>query len=371
MRIAIDARMARITGIGRYTDELVTGLEQLGIRPTAFVSPNDAAWWHMRHPFLPYRIAPEPIYSWSEQLILPSRLVRESFDVVHFTNFNVPLAYRRPFVVTIHDTIPLSYAGERRRSGLSRQAYQRVIKSALERAQRVLVPSLKVKKELARLGDVSHVVVVPHGVSAFFTEPSTPQLEASAIYTRLNIHAPYFLYVGNDRAHKNIEQLIRAFGLARQSLGQAQLIIAGPSSPHRSVLLRHMVEQLELQNSVIFCKNPDDSTLRALYDGARAVVIPSVIEGFGLPALEAAARQTLVIASETTPVREFLHDAVLSFNPQSPEQLANTLVVAWHNPELRLRLAKKARSYALRRDWQDVARETMQLYERAHVGSST
>ncbi|MDP2587822.1 MAG: glycosyltransferase family 1 protein [bacterium] len=368
MRVAIDARMARITGIGRYTDELVTGLELEGLKPTVFVSPGDAAWWHHRHPHLPYRIAPESIYSWSEQLIFPSRLMREHFDVVHFTNFNVPLAYRRPFVVTIHDTIPLQYSGERRRSGLSRQAYQRVIRSALARAQRVIVPSMMVKEELAQLGDVSHVGVVMHGIGETFLGPVTERSCASAVFSRLKIEAPYILYVGNDRSHKNIEQLIRAFGQARTALASGQLVLAGPTSPHRGLVLRHMVEELDLDRSVRFCANPDDATLTALYDGARALVVPSLVEGFGLPALEAAARGTLVIASETTPVREFLHDAVLTFNPLDADQLANTIVVAWHNQKIRTTLGQKGRAYALRRDWQMVARETIQLYERAQVG---
>ncbi|MFO0704456.1 MAG: glycosyltransferase family 1 protein [Candidatus Andersenbacteria bacterium] len=366
--MGIDARMVRITGIGRYTEELVCGLERVGVLPTVFVSPVDAAWWHLRHPHVPYRIAPEAIYSWSEQLLLPARFARERFEVVHFTNFNVPLAFRGPFVVTIHDTIPLHYAGERRRSGLSQQAYRKVLRSALERAERVIVPSVQVRDELAVLGDIAHVAVVPHAVSDAFCGPTVQPAEAGAVFNRLSLTEPYLLYVGNYRSHKNVDTLVRAFAEVRRSLPRAVLVLAGPITVAQRSVLVGLARQLQVLPGLRIVGAVSDAELRVLYDGARLVVVPSFIEGFGLPALEAAARGTLVVASNTTPVREFLQDGVLTVDPRDIEQLASTIVIAWSTPALRTRLTARARSLALQRDWQTVAQETLAVYERAVAG---
>lgn len=361
-RIGIDARMIRITGIGRYTEELVSALVRQGVFPTVFVSPVDAAWWHLRHPSVPYRISSEPIYSWSEQLVFPARLAKENFDLVHFTNFNVPLSYRGPFVVTIHDTIPLHYAGERRRSGLTRQAYQRVLKSAIERAERVIVPTIAVRNELSELTDVSKVVVVRHGLSEHFTGPVSSAAEAGRVFSRLGIEGPYLLVVGNDRSHKNIEGVLEALALARGTFADMRLVIAGPRSTTRRELINGMVQQLGLESAVRYCEKPSDRDLRVLYDGARALVAPGLIEGYCLPALEAGARGTAVVASQSIPVREFLYDAVMSFDPSDAQQMASTFAIIWSNQGLRDKLGQKARSYALRRDWDMVAEDTLSVY---------
>jgi len=378
LRVAIDARMVRITGIGRYTEELVQSLAAEGVQPTVFVSPVDAAWWHVRHPSIPYRIAPEQIYSWSEQLILPARFSREQFDLVHFTNFNVPIAFRGRFVVTIHDTIPLHYSGERRRSGLSRQAYSGVLRSAIQRAERVIVPSVLVRDELIDFlvraygsSDfgvdqlTNKIVVVPHGISDAFCSPVTTENEASRVFGRFGIGSPYALYVGNFRAHKNVETLIQAFAIARSSIPQAELLLVGAITLVQRQALESLINRLELGKSVRFLGAVSDTDLRVLYDGARMAVVPGLVEGFGIPALEAAARGTVVLASSTTPVREFLHDAVLSFDPQDASQLASVMAIAWVNQPLRQRLGAKARSYALSRDWAMVAHDTLEVYQRA------
>lgn len=366
MKLAIDARMVRVTGIGRYTEQLTQALVQLGTVPTVFVTPTDAAWWHRRYPQVPMQITSEPIYSWSEQLILPARLAREKFDLVHFANFNVPLAYRLPFVVTIHDTIPVRFTGERRTSNVARQAYLRLLQSTLERAERVIVPSVQVRNELATYGDISRVVVIPHGISdQYYSQPSSPA-EAGRVFARYKITSPYVLYVGNFRTHKNVATLIEAFNLVRASIPRAELVLCGPITVEQLRELRRRLPKGVLP-SLRLTGPVSDADLRVLYDAARIFVVPSFAEGYSLTALEAAARGTAIIASHSTPVREFLHDTVLTFDPHNPQQLADTIVVLRTNAELRRRQALRARSLALQRSWMDVARETLEVYQRAKV----
>jgi len=364
-RIAVDARMVRITGIGRYTAELIANLRSLKQDVTALVAPKDVAWWREHYPTSPYLEAPEQIYSWSEQLVLPARLTRGGFDLVHFTNFNVPLGYRGAFVLTLHDLTPLSFSGERRRDWVSKQAYRRVLVSAIARAGRIIVPSAQVRGQLAALVGprfLSKTVVVHHGLGQEFrTSPTDPATRAEVL-RRIGVDKPFALYVGNFRSHKNVTTLIQAFAALHDEEPTSQLVLVGAANAAQQAALTSVVESHKLRRAVVLAGELPDSELIAVYDAARLLVLPSFVEGFGLPALEAAARGVPVLASETTPVREFLGRAALSFNPRNVTQLADLLSVAWYDPTLRERLSNSGRTAARTRTWRTVAEETLEVY---------
>ena len=378
MKIAIDARMARITGIGRYIECLIRELPAPEQKIVALTSPADHTWWSAHYPQIPRQEIPDPIYSWQEQLFLPGRL-KGKFDLVHFTNFNVPLAWREPFVVTLHDLTPLHFGGERRTSRLSQRAYQQVLKHAVRSAGRVLVPSQQVRRQLMRWTKADKIAVIPHALAREFTVPKTDPAAVREILDHFGVYTPYFLYVGNMRVHKNILGLLAAFaefrgsaekptsaGLTTRADHQATLVLAGPATPEQKKVLQPAVHALKLASCVVFTGALGNRALVALYDGARAFVLPSFSEGYGLVALEAAARGLPLLASETTPVREFLGRAVLSFNPHKVAQLADLLAMVWHNSALRERYGQLGSSQVRVRTWQQVARETAQQYAQAY-----
>ena len=367
MRIGLDARMARITGIGRYVVELSRALQVLGKSVTAFVAPKDLEWWQGNLLNIPAISTPEPIYSWSEQLVFPARMSRAEVDLVHFTNFNVPFKYRGPFVFTLHDLTLLSFRGERRTSSVAQVAYRRVLHSALARAAQIIVPSQQVRALLSNLTSPSVIAktnVVPHAVPANFRKQKVTAGARSEILRKLGINKPFILYSGNFRSHKNVPTLIRAFTRFFMEEPNSQLVLAGPVTERQSTQLNLLFEQLKMRQEIVMTNEAGEETLLALYDSARALVMPSWIEGFGLPALEATARGLPVLASETTPVREFLGRGVLTFNPRDAEQLADLLATIWYDVAMRERLVTLA-SPALIRTWDDVARETCSIYQAA------
>lgn len=364
-RIAVDARMVRITGIGRYTAELIAGLRSLGQDVTALIAPKDVAWWKERYPTSPYLEAPEEIYSWSEQLVLPARLSREGFALTHFTNFNVPLSYRGAFVLTLHDLTPLSFSGERRRDWISRQAYRRVLTSAVSRAGRIIVPTALVRSQLAAFvgpGVLQKVAVVHHGLGQEFRQAPTDPAARAEVLRRIGADKPFALYVGNFRNHKNLPTLIHAFAGLHAEEPASQLVLVGAANSTQQAVIARAIEMHGLRRAVVLAGELPDSELVAVYDAARLLVLPSFLEGFGLQALEAAARGVPVLASETTPVREFLGRAVLSFNPRNVTQLSDLLSMVWYDPTLRQRLANAGRTAARTRTWKTVAEETLNVY---------
>ncbi|MFC1639085.1 glycosyltransferase, partial [Patescibacteria group bacterium] len=113
MKIGIDARFygSLGKGLGRYVSELIAGLERLDRdnEYVVFLRRENYDEYEPQAPNFSKRLAEIPWYGWREQLLLPGLLKRERLDLMHFTHFNVPLLYRRPFVVTVHDLILLQH----------------------------------------------------------------------------------------------------------------------------------------------------------------------------------------------------------------------------------------------------------------------
>ncbi len=150
---------------------------------------------------------------------------------------------------------------------------------------------------------------------------------------------PYFLYLGNVHARKNVDRLVRAFQRARSDPGwpDHQLVIAGGSwwgaEPSRA----------GSAPSVVVVGRVSDAVREVLLSEATALVYVSLFEGFGLPPLEAMVRGTPVIASATTAIPEVVADAGLLVDPTDEDAIAGAMLALAANPTLRAGLAARGR----------------------------
>jgi glycosyltransferase involved in cell wall biosynthesis len=220
---------------------------------------------------------------------------------------------------------------------------------AVKRAQKIIVPAKFWKKML--MGNYGlpedKIEVTYEGVSKIF---------ANGKYQMTN--GDYLLYVGNVYPHKNIPLLLQAI----KKLPDQKLIIACARSvfSHR---LRKMVEKLSLHDQVEFRHLVDDERLAGLYKNAQAFVTPSLIEGFGLPGLEAMVAGTPVIAANASCLPEIYGDAALYFDPSNANDLAEKIKLLLNNPKLRIELIKKAKNRAKLFSWEKMALDTWQIYQ--------
>jgi glycosyltransferase involved in cell wall biosynthesis len=143
--------------------------------------------------------------------------------------------------------------------------------------------------------------------------------------------------VGNFKPHKNIGTLLEAFAMVplaeRRKL---QLVLAGGDSTNRPALEDRAL-RLGIQHQVRFPGLIADEDLPQVYGGATLFVLPSLEEGFGLPALEAMACGTSVVAAERAAIPEVVGPAALLFDPQKPRALADTLLLVLNDAGLRER----------------------------------
>jgi len=274
MRIGIDARKIADFGIGTYIRNLLRELVALGDEYVAF-APADAAL----PPGVEHVVVDAPHYSIRELIAVGRAAGRARLDLFHAPHYVVPFT-KVPLVVTVHDLIHLRHPNP-----LARLYARRMIGRAVRKARRVLTVSETVKREIEETFGAKKVTVAPNGVD---------HLSANGQRSTAN----YFLYVGNDKPHKNVELAVDA--AAR--IG-ASLVLAGAS-------FERFRGRARLAGFV------SDAELAALYRGAIALVMPSREEGFGLPALEAMRCGTAVITSTAPALVEVTGDAALHVAPE-------------------------------------------------------
>jgi glycosyltransferase involved in cell wall biosynthesis len=283
MRIAIDTRKIADFGIGTYIRGL---LHALAGGDDTFVALVPERHTHLVPNGIERVIVDAPHYSIHELFAVGHAIEGANADLFHAPHYVVPFT-RGPFVVTIHDLIHLRHGNP-----LAQLYARQMIGRAVRNSRRVLTVSEAVKREIvATFGCAEeHVVVTPNGVAAPFGEAGR------------RAEGRYFLYVGNDKPHKNVNVLVEAFA----NVGGASLVLAGGA-----------FERFRARDNIIVPGFVGDAELAALYRGAIALVMPSREEGFGLPALEAMASGCAVITSNAAALVEITGDAALHVQPDA------------------------------------------------------
>lgn len=377
LRVALDARALdlgylRAQGIGRYTASLVDALAPVAAQHggelvvmragagtgSAFGPDGQAArtsTLHLRRPPLPERLAVV-----LEQLLLPRDLLRARADVLHAPSiFRAVLAPGLPSVVTVYDVIPLLFPGDYLRTGL----LYRVLFTAAKRATVILAVSQRAKADIvAQLGVAAgSVEVVPGAAHQRFCP--TP---AGELLARLRIATPYVLYVGGlaeKDPRKGVDQLIDAFAAWVRARGRSEtLVLAGALGPAAEPLrerARRTDARIEFTGFI-----PEDD-LPALYSGSRCLVTASRYEGFGLPALEALACGTPVVAYSVGALPEVTGTGALLVRDGDTDALVRSLERLCDDPQLRAGMAAAGREHAATFSWQRAAQLTWRAYERA------
>ncbi len=269
-----------------------------------------------------------------------------------------PVFGRFPVIVCIHDTIPERDPKLHFDSWKQSLAWRVKVSLAIARAARVVTVSEYSKRCLSEFLGVSgdKVRIVSEAASPDF-QPRPPAGDRN----------PYLLYVGGFSPHKNLFRLVRAFAALRPQSGNLQLILAGDYS--RDTFkgsypeLRQLVEQLALGDAVSFPGYVTDEELRGLYSGAAAVVLPSMDEGFGLPALEAMACGAPVVVSRGNAMEEVVGGAGLLIDPEDEAGMTATLTRVLVEPGLAGELRAKAVRRAADFSWDRSARQLLAVFE--------
>lgn len=323
---------ARITGVERWAVEVSPRL--LELRPDRYVPFNP-----------PPGFAHKAGQPW-EQLVLPARAARARAALIFSPANLAPLLWPRN-VVVLHDAAVLRNASDYSRA--YRAWHARLEIACARRALRVVTVSEFSRHEIVTLGavDPDKLVVISGGVDAAFR----PDVDAERVAQSYGLRRPYVLTVGTDDARKNMAALAAVAPALDAS--DLELVWAGAGKDHMAGATS--------MGGIRRLGYVADSDLPGLYAGARAFVMPSRYEGFGLPCLEAMACGTPVVAADRAALPETCAGAALLFDPDDPADVLQAVVAAAGEEELRAELREAGFRRAAECSWDRTAAEVDRL----------
>lgn len=364
MRVVIDARKIHDFGIGTYIRNILRQLSRLD-STNEYVLICRARDRELATSFGEnFRVVVNQArpYSIREQVSIPWTLLQVRADVFHEPHYVLPpLAWCRS-VVTIHDCIHLRFPQYLpKRGGL---AYARTqMGLAARRSDRILTVSEASKRDILEFFDVppGKVTVIHNAIDDRFSVPP-PEDAVRRVRERYQLEGPFALYVGNVKPHKNVERLIDAVHLVRQSgLDDLRLVVIGDELS-KNASLRRAVHRYNLHKYVRFLGFLPDDLLAIVYRLAAVFVFPSLYEGFGLPPLEAMASGTPVVTSNVSSLPEVAGDAALLVDPTSPDAIADAMRRVITDPALAADLRTRGLARAREFSWERSVRQIRDIY---------
>ena len=369
MKIGIDARLINETGVGRYIRNLIKQLKELDTESqyVVYLSKQSFDAFKLPNGRWEKRLADVRWHTFWEQIKMPVLFLQDHLDLLHVPYFTIPVLYPGKFVVTIHDLTILHFATGKATTlpygfyVLRKLGFWFIVSCGLKRASAVLAPSQTTKQEIV---DHFHIPeekihVTYEGVDERLTKTEDRRPKTKKIIN------PYFLYVGNAYPHKNLEMIVSAFGdfIRTQEKGSTYRLVFVGKDDFFYGRLRGEIEKKGLTSSVFFYRQVDDRTLHELYIHAEALVFPSLMEGFGLPALEALSLGTPVICSDIPIFHEILKDFPYYINPQDRKDIAKSFSQVTRKKKSEMKQKENEIALLLEKySWKKLGVDTLHLY---------
>jgi glycosyltransferase involved in cell wall biosynthesis len=372
LRILIDARMllGRFSGVARVVTRLVENLVSLpDIQVVVLCGDEPYVPWVGRHDiemvvsdFSRRDRAPVRRSIW-EATRLPKWIAESQADVFHaIWNTGIPFRCPVPTVLTVHDVIPWDEPCRGLSARLAQTGYRYSLRASVARARRVTAVSGFTAVEVAR-----RVRIDPASVRVIYNGVDDPKPIAESGSTG---ERPYILYVGGHEPRKNLEAIFGALASYWSDYDPAiELHLTGSADQLGSVA-RSAYDKLESKDRVRFLGSPSDADLAREYCGARALLLLSRAEGFGLPILEAMSYGCPVIAAQGGCLSEIVGEAGILVDPHDENCIARCIHENISSPEKTEALANKGRRRAAGFSWRRAADSYLREYQFALTPST-
>lgn len=378
MRLGFDLRpfLREETGVGMYLRNLLFQLAQIDRTNEYFLFSSS---WRDRFPadkvppferleFRDCRLPVRVLNSLWQKRRFPSLdfFFRTKLDLTHSATPLI-LPTRGKKVVTAHDLFFMDFpdrAGEE-----AGKTFFRMVAASFRDADGIVTPSTATAVEIISRFAVEEkkVKIIPHGLDKSFLE-ETPAADLKATRKRCNLPPSFLLFVGAQVPRKNLVRFVEALKIVHLHGLQISLVLAGPEGEDTGAI-RAKAESLGIGHWVMSTGYLEDRDIRNVYRLARAFVLPSVCEGFGMPLIEAMASGVPVAASLASAIPEVCRDAAVYFQPDSAESMAEKVASVIEDEDLRERLIARGKERVKDFSWERAAAQTLAFYESVMQGS--
>ncbi len=320
MKVAVDARMLKMSGIGTYIKNLMKNDcyqialgNKADIKELNKIDENNIIEFDSK------------IYGIKEQLKFPYKeLKKMKPDILHVPHYNVPIFYRGKMIVTIHDLTHLKL----KQFLPNKFAYlyaKFMMWIAIKKSSVVLTVSANSKQDILQYFKVNpdKIKVIYNGVGEEFRKKNKDEIDY--LYEKYAIprNKKILMYAGNLKPHKNIEKLLEAFSLLEDKENYVLLIVGKAFENY--TILDEKEKQLGIKDYIINTGSLTQEQIIDVYNLADLFIFPSLYEGFGLPIIEALACGTKVISSNTSSLPEVGGDVIEYFDPNNAKEICEKI----------------------------------------------
>lgn len=363
MHIVIDARN-RTSSTGRYTDRLLEHLQNIDNVNKYTILLNLTDPWKPRESNFATLPCGFPQFSVNpfDEFRFSGLLYSLKPDLVHFTMTQQPLLYFGRIVTTTHDLTMLRYTRAGRHNILFHLLRMRLYRVMFwwshRKSRAIITPSKFVADDLAKLQPfTAKKTTVTH-------EASEPPISGKAEPVD-GVGKEFIFHSGSPFPHKNIERLIEAFELLAPTHPNLQLVLVGKKEYYFEKLAKKVAKS-EFAERILLPGFVSDQQLKWLHQNAKAYVLASLSEGFGLPGLEVMAHGCPLVSSNATCLPEIYGNAALFFNPTDIDDMAMKIERILNDTAFAAELTKRGKDQLSKYSWQRMAEQTHAIY--AKVG---
>lgn len=355
--IAIDARLINST-TGRYIERLIHYLELIDEKNSysILVRRKDLDFYKPSNPRFSVVEADYADYSLGEQIGLRKLLDDLKPDLVHFCMPQQPVRYKGKKVTTIHDlTLLKTYNSDKNWFvyHFKQLVGKYVFRSVVENSAKIITPSKYTALDLSTSFPAANNKTVITYESA--------DVDTNTLETYNHGFKHYILYVGQQSDYKNIRRLGEAHQLLLQKYPDLGLVLVGRKNA--SAKRNEDYFKSKKYNNILFTDFIPDSQKDWLYQNAEAYVFPSLMEGFGLPGLEAMGYGAPVVSSNATCLPEVYGEAAIYFDPFSTQDMAEKIAKVIDDKALRASMIEKGHAQLAKYSWERMAKQTLEVYE--------
>ncbi|MFA6423018.1 MAG: glycosyltransferase family 1 protein [Patescibacteria group bacterium] len=363
MKIGIDGRFLHRSesGHGTYSEELIKNLAQIDNENEYVVFTNPSYESPLKQDNFSFVKTDIKHYSLKEQTSLHKILNSYNLDLMHFVHFNKPIFYKKKSIATIHD-LTLSYF--RTNPFIKQKIYDYMIKKTIKSVDHIITDAEFTKDKITEVYNIDPdiISVIYLGYSDRFRPISNKTLIKS-VTSGYNITKPYIVYLGQQRPHKNLARLVRAFSLFRKKGLDYQLVFIGKKNPNYLEMNKE-IEATDLKNNIIFTGFVPEDKIPVLISGSKLLVMPSLMEGFGLPVVEGFACHVPVASANTSSLPEVGGKAAAYFDPENVKEMAEVITSAVTDKYIRNKLIDNIDVQLKKFSWHKMAKEIQQVYKK-------
>lgn len=362
--IAIDARIINST-TGRYIERLLHYLEEIDTsnKYLVLVRKKDIDYYEPRNKNFTVVEADFADYSIAEQKGYLKLLNSLKPDLVHFCMPQQPVLYKGEHVTTVHDlTLLKSYSSDK--NLVVYKAKQLVgwfvFKWIARSSTHIITDAEYTRTEYAKFAGISKDKITAIHLAA---EKSA----ATPLPYEYLQNQNFIMFVGNQSDYKNTRRLMEAHQQLRKANPDLLLAFVGRLKGRAGSSLRHNKAWAEQQGfkGIVWTDFIDDAQLEWMYENTLAYTLPSLMEGFGFPGLEAMVNGAAVVSSNATCLPEIYGDAAEYFDPKDVSAMVAAIERVISDPERRKELVELGYKQAAKYSWKRTAEQTLAVYENA------